>query len=138
MKDFFNRYYKKQYLLAFAKLSIFFIYFYFGFLKVLNLSPADSLVLELHNTVIPFIPFNIFYPTLGIFEMIVGILFLIPKLRKLALVGLVLHMTAVFSPFVFTPRLVWNSFLVPTLEGQYILKNLLLIALGLIVLKDEN
>jgi hypothetical protein len=39
-------------------------------------------------------------------------------------------MIIVCSPLVFVPELTWKSFLVPTLEGQYIIKNIVVIALA--------
>jgi len=38
-------------------------------------------------------------------------------------------MGTTFMPLFFVPDATWQSFMTPTLEGQYIIKNLVLIAL---------
>jgi uncharacterized membrane protein YkgB len=51
----------------FSRISIFIIFFYFGLLKVLNLSPASPLVEALLNKTLPFIPFDFFLKFFGSF-----------------------------------------------------------------------
>jgi hypothetical protein len=41
---------------------------------------------------------------------------------------LFIHMIMTFLPLIFLPSTTWSGFLVPTLEGQYIIKNLVIIA----------
>jgi uncharacterized membrane protein YkgB len=41
---------------------------------------------------------------------------------------LFIHMVTTFGPLVFLPSETWSGFMVPTLEGQYIIKNLVIIA----------
>jgi uncharacterized membrane protein YkgB len=40
-------------------------------------------------------------------------------------------MAVVCSPLLLVPDMAWNSWLVPTLEGQYIIKNIALIAIAI-------
>ena len=75
----------------------------------------------------PFMPFNVFIVLFGLFEMLIGLLFIIPKLEKPALVLFFLHMITSTMPLFVMPE-VWTSPFVPTLEGQYIVKNLALVA----------
>src|SRR3989338_7752933 len=74
--------------LPFAKLSIFVIYFWFGLLKVVGESPASEMVKALFNEtvskMIAGVSFEQFFIAFGIFEMIIGVLFLIGKFPKLA------------------------------------------------------
>ena len=65
----------------------------------------------------------------SIYEMAIGILFLIPRLQRPAILLFSLHMVMTGMPLVLLPETSWQSFLTPTLEGQYIIKNLSLIAL---------
>lgn len=120
----------------FAHLSIFTIYVWFGFLKVIGVSPADTVVEGLLSMTMPWWPFESFFLFLGVFEMFVGILFLIPKMERIAIPLLVIHMITTFGPLVLTPETVWAGFLVPTLAGQYIIKNLIIIALAASILVD--
>lgn len=114
-----------------SRLSIFIVFFWFGVLKVLGVSPADGLVEALHAKTIPFLPFASFFVILGLWEMAIGILFLLPKFTKYAFYLFIAQMATTFLPLLLTPDLVWQAFLVPNLVGQYIIKNVMLVALGL-------
>jgi uncharacterized membrane protein YkgB len=65
--------------------------------------------------------------------MLIGIVFLIPGKERLALYLLIPHMITTFGPLVLLPKLTWKEFMVPTLVGMYIIKNLILIALGIAI-----
>jgi hypothetical protein len=114
----------------FARISLFIIYFWFGILKLLDKSPANPMVKELQQKTLPFLTFHQFIIAFAIFEMLIGLLFLFPKLKTITSGLFIVHMVCVFSPLVLLPGVVWQgSYLVPTLEGQYIIKNLALISL---------
>ena len=123
----------KKIWIPFSRISIFIIFFYFGLLKVLNLSPASPLVEFLLNKTLPFISFDFFIKFFGAFEMFIGILFLVPKIERIAIFFLILHMIIVTLPLFLLPQITWQKFLVPTLEGQYIIKNLAIISLALVI-----
>ncbi len=111
-----------------ARISLFVVFFWFGILKVLGLSPAGSLVHSLFDQTIHFMAFDTFYVLFAVFECIIGILFLIPGLERVVLPLLLFHMTTTFLPLIFLPHATWQKPWVPTLEGQYIIKNLVIIA----------
>ena len=117
----------KKFSLPMARWAIFIVYFWFGILKVFQLSPANPLVAELLQKTLH-TPFNIFIVLLGVFEMIVAIVFVIKGLERLAIFLLVLHLIMVLAPLFLLPAITWQSFMVPTLEGQYIIKNVLIVA----------
>lgn len=119
-----------------ARLSLFVIFFWFGILKVIGTSPALPLVQELHGALIPFVPFSAFFVLFGFFEMGIGALFLIPKAEKGAFTILLIHMFMTFLPLLLLPGAVWRHALTPTLEGQYIIKNIALIALAFGLVKE--
>jgi uncharacterized membrane protein YkgB len=119
--------------LRYARIALFIVFFWFGVLKMILLSPALPLVQELHNTIIPFVPLGEFIIAFGAFEAFIGLLFLIHGLERLAIALLILHMVLTFLPLILLPDMAWQGFLVPTLEGQYILKNLVLIALAMAI-----
>ncbi len=112
-----------------ARFSLFLIYFWFGILKIVSESPANPLVDALLKQTLPFFTFNQFIVCFAIFEMVIGILFLIPKAQKIAVTLFFLHMITTFLPLFLLVDQTWQSFLTPTLEGQYIIKNIILIAL---------
>ena len=117
--------------IPFSRFSLFLIYFWFGALKVFGLSPASPMVLELLDKVMPFMDPAAFLISFGLFEVLIGILFLIPKLTKLALILLALHLVTVIMPLFILPYMIWNGAFVPSLEGQYIIKNILIVAVAL-------
>lgn len=113
-----------------ARIALFVIFFWFGLLKVIAVSPANPLVAQLLQQTLPFLTFEQFIIGFGIFEMIIGLAFIIPRLERLAMALLVPHMITTILPLVLLPSVTWQAFLVPTLEGQYIIKNLALVAVA--------
>ena len=111
-----------------ARFSIFLVFFWFGILKVLGFSPASGLVKELLANTIPFMAPDTFVVLFGGFEVVIGILFLIPGLERLVIPLLLAHMATTVMPLFVLPSITWTHPLVPTLEGQYIIKNLVIIA----------
>mgnify|MGYP001593426510 CR=1 FL=1 len=119
----------QKYNVLIARLAIFTVYFWFGLLKILGFSPATPLVKTLFDATLSFfIPFTLFYLLFSLFEIIIGIIFLIKGLERLGIVMIFAHLFTTVLPLVLTPDSVWQSFLVPTLEGQYIIKNILIFA----------
>ena len=117
-----------------ARIAIFIVFFWFGLLKVIGLSPAESLVTDLFNlTLKNFMPIEIFLPIFGLFECILGVLWLIPSLTRISFFTLCFHMLCTFLPMVFLINQTWQNFLTLTLVGQYIMKNLVIIALGFLI-----
>ncbi len=114
-----------------SRLALFVVFFGFGILKLFNASPANPLVESLLHRTLPFIGFHEFIIGLGIFEMLIGISFAIPHLERLAILLLVPHMITTAMPLFLLPTVAWVSFPIPTLEGQYIIKNLVIIALAM-------
>jgi len=113
-----------------ARLGLFIVYFWFGILKLFNASPANPLVENLLHRTLPFLGFHSFIIFFGIYEMLIGACFLIPNWERIAIALLVPHMITTFMPLVLLPGLTWQGFFAPTLEGQYIIKNLIIVGLA--------
>lgn len=75
--------------------------------------------------------FDLLFKGLAVIECMIGLLFLIPKATRLVIPLLFVHLAVVSAPLVLLPREVWTGFLVPTLEGQYIIKNVVIIAVAI-------
>jgi len=121
---------------TFSRLSIALLYFWFGILKLLNKSPATTIIQNLHERLIPFIDFQFFFIFFSLLEVLIGIIILVKPLTKLAIAFSVFHIFTTMLPLVFIKE-VWNeNFLQPTLEGQYIIKNVVIIALLLNIYKQ--
>lgn len=119
--------------IPFSRLSFFIIYFWFGILKITGSSPANPLVMSLQHRTLPFLTFGQFIIVFALFEMLIGILFLIPRLTRIVFVLFILHMGMTLLPLFLVPEMSWQGFLVPTIEGQYMVKNLILISLALCI-----
>lgn len=117
-----------------ARGSIFIVYFWFGILKLLGLSPAEQLVEDLFLRTVPFMTFEVFYICFALFEVLIGILFLLKGWERVAVVLLVLHLGMTIMPLFLLPAVTWYAPLVPTLVGQYIIKNVLIAAAGMVIL----
>lgn len=117
--------------LPFARIGLFVIFFWFGLLKVIGLSPASTLVQNLFAETVSFMSFGVFIVLFGLFEMLIGILFLIKGFERVVIPLLFLHMLTTLGPLVLLPGETWSHFMVPTLEGQYIIKNIALVALAI-------
>ena len=107
------------------------IYIWFGSLKPLRLSPAQELV---ENTVYWFENPKTFVPILGIWEVVIGITMIIKPLIRVSIILLFIQMPGTFLPLVLLPEVCFTSFPFGlTLEGQYIVKNLIIISAALVV-----
>lgn len=113
-----------------ARFALFVVFFWFGILKIIGTSPANPMVMDLMHVTLPFMTWEVFIVLFSIYEMIIGITFLIPRLERLAFVLLIPHMVMTMLPLIFLRAMTWQGFLTPTLEGQYIIKNLVIIALA--------
>lgn len=114
-----------------ARFSIFLIFFWFGIIKLFGISPASPLAETLTARTVGMQYFDVLFYALAIIECIIGILFLFPKATRIVVPLLLFHMFIVCSPLVLVPEHTWLQFGVPTLEGQYIIKNAVVIAVAI-------
>lgn len=128
--DRFSIHFLRRISIPLARLALFLVYFWFGFLKVLGTSPANPLVSDLLEKTLPFLTFSQFIIAFGLFEMLIGFLFLLPGYERTAIFFLIPHLATTVAPLILLPSVTWQSFLVPTMEGQYILKNVTIVALA--------
>ncbi len=117
-----------------VRIPMFIIFFWFGFLKIVDLSPAQELV---QDTVywMPFLSAEMWTYVIGLWEVLIGIFFLFKKTTLIAMLLLLIQMSGTFLPLVILPEITFqdsNPFL-PTLEGQYIIKNIIIITAALII-----
>lgn len=107
------------------------VFFWFGALKFFpGLSPAEGLV---RNTIY-FINPDLFLPILAAWETLIGIGLIWGKYMRLTLLLLFLQLPGTALPILVLPEVVWTQFPFGlTLEGQYIIKNLVLIGAGLVL-----
>jgi len=117
--------------LIFLRVGLGVIFLWFGVLKFFpGLSPAENLV---RNTIYFFDP-DIFITVLATWEALIGFGLITGKFMRLTLLLLFLQMPGTALPLLILPDVVWNVFPYGlTIEGQYIVKNLVLIGAGLVL-----
>lgn len=123
-----------------ARLSLFLVFFWFGLLKVVGTSPAVGLVTEMFQQtfLVDWTTAGTFLIVLGIVEMLIGIFFVIPNFERITILVMLLHMATTFLPLVLLKDITWQSQWTPTLEGQYIIKNVVLIAMAIGIAANIN
>lgn len=109
------------------------VYVWFGGLKLINASPATELVVRTLFWLPPR-PALLF---IGSWEVLIGIglMFAHPVILRITLLLMWLQIAGTFQTFVILPQTVFQNGnpLLPTIEGQYAIKNLVLITAGLVI-----
>ena len=119
-----------KYGFLFLRYSLAVVFFWFGILKPLGLSPAAGLV---EKTVFWFSA-DWFVPFLGWWEAAIGVFLLFRPTLRIALFLLFMQLPGTFLPLVILPEVTFDH--IPfglSLEGQYIIKNLVLISAAITV-----
>lgn len=115
---------------TFLRFSVAIVFIWFGLLKPLGVSPANELVERTVYWVDPlwFIPF------LGWWEVAIGVCMLWRPLIRVSIALLALQMPGTLLPLVLLPDVCFVHVpWAPTLEGQYIIKNLVLISAAIVI-----
>ena len=116
--------------MPFLRYSLAVIFIWFGIQKPLGVSPAVQLVAK---TIYFFSP-DWFVPLLGWWEVAIGICLLYRPLVRMAIFLLLIQLVGTFLPFILLPEVMFGPrWYALTLEGQFILKNLVLIAAALVI-----
>jgi uncharacterized membrane protein YkgB len=81
-----------------------------------------------------FMPLEILYPLLALWEVAVGLLFLSGKFPRLTIILMLTQMVGAMSPLVLRPDLIFVNFPYQfTLVGQYIVKDVILVSAALVL-----
>jgi uncharacterized membrane protein YkgB len=119
------------------RLSLGFVYFHFGLLKFFpDLSPAEWMAEQTLMKLSWYwlAPDRALW-LLAVFECLIGLGLLFKVAPKTTLVMFFVHMAGTYLPAVFIPEFIFKvTPLAPSLEGQYIIKNLVFLAAGWTVL----
>ncbi len=120
-----------RYGVVLLRISVGVVFFWFGALKLIpGASPAESLIRDS----LPFLPMNLFIPFLAIWEMVIGLGFMTGKFMRLTILLMFLQMGGAISPIFLNPAAVFVRFpFVLTLEGQYIIKNIVLMSAAIVI-----
>ncbi len=122
--------------ILFLRISLGIVFFWFGYLKFFpGLSPADQIATEtISKLTFGVIQSNVSIIILAVWETLIGIGLLSGKFLRVTLFLLFTQMIGTMTPlFLFPTETFTRIPFAPTLEGQYIIKNLVLISAGLVV-----
>lgn len=117
--------------LLLLRCSVGVVFMWFGFLKVVNASPAADLVTQ----TVFWWDSSWFLPALGWWEMAIGACFFNTTWLRIGVLLLAPHMAGTFLPFVVVPDRVFQHYTpwLLNMEGQYIMKNLLIISAAFVI-----
>ena len=111
------------------------VFVWFGLLKPLGLSSAAQLVQDTVSWM-PLLSPAGWLSVIGWWEVAIGLTFLHRRTTRIAVALLALQMAGTFMPLVILPEVTFQKGHIPyapTLEGQYIIKNLVIIAAALAI-----
>ncbi len=113
------------------RISLGLVYVWFGALKLFpGASPASDLIRQSFE----FMPTSLFIPAIGVLEVLIGLGFLAGVFLRVVILLMFFQMIGALSPIVLEPGAVWQGFpFVLTMEGQYMVKNVVLISAAIIV-----
>lgn len=116
--------------------SIGVIFIWFGALKLVpGLSPADEIATDTAMA----LTFDLFSEdfvriALALLEIVIGVGLILGRFLRLTLLLLFGQMAGTLTPLLLFPERIWTDFpFVLTLEGQYIVKNAVLISAGIVI-----
>jgi putative oxidoreductase len=111
------------------------VFLWFGVLKLADSSP----VMELLKHTYSFLPLKPFAAALGVWEVLVGAGLLSGRALRWALVLMCLHMAGTFGAMLLAPSLFFHhgNPLWLTVEGEFVIKNVVLVAAGLVIAGHE-
>ena len=93
-------------------------------------SPANTLVAR---TIYFFDP-AVFIPILGVWEVLIGVCLLYKPFIRFGILLMTFQMAGAFLPMIILPEVVYIKFpFILSMEGQYIIKNLVLISGAMVV-----
>lgn len=118
------------------RLSVGIVFLWFGGLKFFpSLSPAESLATRtIEVLTFGIVTPQVSLPVLATWEVLIGLGLLTGKFMRVTLLLLFVQMMGTVTPIVLFPEEVFTVFPIGlTLEGQYIIKNLVLISAGIVI-----
>ena len=107
------------------------VFLWFGALKVFGSSPVAALIQATYT----FMPLGIFVFILGVWEMIIGVGIILKKALRFVLILLGVHLMGTFTAIWFKPGIFFVQG-VPfclTVDGEFVIKNLVLITAALVI-----
>lgn len=118
------------------RISLGIVFFWFGILKFF---PGSSPAEQLATKTIEVLTFSAVKPAISMYllatlEVLIGIALISRIFLRTTLFLLFFQMLGTVTPLFIFPHETFSSFpLIPTMEGQYIIKNIILISAGIVI-----
>jgi uncharacterized membrane protein YphA (DoxX/SURF4 family) len=125
-----------RYGILILRVSLGAVFFWFGMLKFFpGLSPAEDLATRTIETLtLGIIGPDLSLPVLAVWEVVIGLGLITGRFMRVILLLLAMQMVGTVMPIFLFPAETFTVFpIAPTLEGQYIIKNLVLASAGLVI-----
>jgi putative oxidoreductase len=112
------------------------VFLWFGALKLFGVSPVTQLIAETYSFLDP----KMFLVVLGVWEVVIGLGLLFNFGLKWIIPLLWLQMAGTFFSAVLNPSLFFikGNILEPTYNGEFLIKNLVLVAGSLVIWEKRN
>lgn len=117
------------------RLALGLVFFWFGALKIFASSPVASLIQETYS----FMPIHAFVLVLGVWEMLIGVGIILKRALRSVLILAGVHLLGTFTAIWFKPSVFFVQG-VPfclTVDGEFVMKNLVLITAALVIAGHE-
>jgi len=125
-----------RYGIVLLRVSVGIVFFWFGILKFFPaLSPAEDLAARTIATLsFGLVQPSVSLPVLALWEVLIGLGLITGRFMRATLLLLFVQMLGTITPLFLFPGETWTVFpIAPTLEGQYIIKNLVLVSAAIVI-----
>lgn len=121
----------QKYGISILRISLSIVFIWFGVLKIIDATPVADLI----QSTYPFLPEPLFIRFLGVWEVIIGVGLLFKLFLRITLLLLWIQMGGIFFGFFVSPSLylVDGNFFLLNVYGEFVIKNIVLIAASLVV-----
>lgn len=121
----------KKLSLPLLRISLGLVFVWFGLLKLTNTTPVAALIAG----AVPWFDPSWFVPLLGAVEVLLGVALIAGRWLTATTMTLVMHLSGTFLVLVTQPAIAFqhNNPLLLTTEGEFVVKNLVLIAAGVVL-----
>lgn len=112
------------------RITVAVVFLWFGALKLTGFSPVEGLVMSSFDS----LPFEFPFAALGILEVVIGAGLLFKAGLRVVLGLMWLMLIGTFAAVALSPELfIGDTFWKLTTEGEFVVKNLVLIAAGMVI-----
>lgn len=126
----------EDFLVTVLRLGIATIFVWFGLLKVLGYNPVFDLI---YHSLMPSLAEGSGLLLLGVVEVFIGLMLFLNRALFATHIILLFHLLGTFSTFFFGWHIIFHPhFPILSLDGEFVIKNIILAVSGLVILVHES